>query len=584
MARLRPDADHDAVCASTARHQVVVAPPGTGKTHVAVRLAGVLAPVLPPESRVLLLTFSNQARSQLEKEAERQLPREARLKVEVTNYHRFFWHAVRAHRRALGLPLDVGIGSRQRREQVLLRVAPRHLRKAFSTSNGLTESLAEHSFPAFRDARTPACTDLVHLLAAVTEEQRAGRLVFGDLGALFWSLLEGFPAIDLAYQTRYPVVIADEHQDASALQDAVVRRLGRRRLVVLADPMQLIHGFRGADPARLERHCNDCAEKLELKTPHRWHGNQEAASWLLAVRARLTGQSSGVCSPPAGFRLRMTDADRGFPGMKPTLMSSVAQAFRDGATSVAVLSRMNREVHDLQRYLTCRGFYPREVSGDDFEEARAEIEELPTIGDAQKVAQRVLGRLGELFPSLDRRILSQADGRLGPGSIKRKGASPIVTGLLQALEPIYLEGPRRYFSALLAAVELCRSKQYHAPRVELVRTVQTAVDDAARTHPDGRLDEVLACYEKAVVAAAHVAPRTTRGLFVMTVHQAKGKEFDAVVVVNASGRCFPDTDEGRRLFYVALTRASKLWTVIAPDTGESPLLRYLGGSVPERES
>jgi superfamily II DNA or RNA helicase len=67
------DPDHDAVYESAETRQVVVAPPGTGKTHVAVRLAGRLTTSLALHERVLLLTFSNQARVQLEDEAARRL-------------------------------------------------------------------------------------------------------------------------------------------------------------------------------------------------------------------------------------------------------------------------------------------------------------------------------------------------------------------------------------------------------------------------------------------------------------------------------------------------------------------------------
>jgi superfamily I DNA/RNA helicase len=63
----------------------------------------------------------------------------------------------------------------------------------------------------------------------------------------------------------------------------------------------------------------------------------------------------------------------------------------------------------------------------------------------------------------------------------------------------------------------------------------------------------------------------------MTVHQAKGKEFDAVVIADGFRRFYGDDDEGRNLFYVALTRGTKRWTVIAPDDDAqaSPLLRQL---------
>jgi superfamily I DNA/RNA helicase len=65
------------------------------------------------------------------------------------------------------------------------------------------------------------------------------------------------------------------------------------------------------------------------------------------------------------------------------------------------------------------------------------------------------------------------------------------------------------------------------------------------------------------------------GLFVMTVHQAKGKEFDCVIVADASSRYWRDDEENRRLFYVALTRASKSWVIVAPDSNATPLLAYL---------
>lgn len=167
--------------------------------------------------------------------------------MEVTNYHRFIWRAVLAHRRALGLPLDVQIGSRRQRLKTL-READAAVVRRLRDRKDLLDVIAEHRFEDFRDERTPRAETLDRLLAAVDQEQRAGRLVFDDLGALYWQLLESFPAIEAAYRARSPVVIADEHQDASELQDALVRRLGHRRLIILADPMQLIYGFRGSNP------------------------------------------------------------------------------------------------------------------------------------------------------------------------------------------------------------------------------------------------------------------------------------------------------------------------------------------------
>ena len=90
------------------------------------------------------------------------------------------------------------------------------------------------------------------------------------------------------------------------------------------------------------------------------------------------------------------------------------------------------------------------------------------------------------------------------------------------------------------------------------------------------LEELLARYSECVANSAQSALRLGRGVYVMTAHQAKGKEFEAVILFNVSVRNFPDTDSGRRLFYVALTRASRRWVVLAPERDESPLVRHLG--------
>ena len=571
VADLRPDPEHDAVCGATEAYQLVIAPPGTGKTHLAVRLAGVIGGTLPPESRVLLLTFSNQARTQLEREAARQLGPKSRQRVEITNYHRFFWHGVYAYRRALGLPMRIDIGSRKRRERALSRVEPELVRQLKRTE-GLLESLAEHAFSEFQDVRTPPPESLARLLGVVREEQQAGRLVFDDLGALFWSLLDQFPTVRRAYFRRYPVVIADEHQDASALQDALARAFGRDRLVIFADPMQLIHSFRGASPERLERHRAECREVFTLSTPHRWHGREVPSAWLVAFRARLSGHA--IRAPtPSELRIEYTPNDYGFNAIKAKAKFATIRAFTEHCESVAVLAHTNREASELRAYLSREGLHPWQIGGDDFEEARAEIEQLPLLLDPQSVAIHALDRLGALVPTLDRNVAQQVRNRLLPEVINIRNAGAGASAILESFAPIYRDGPAGYFEVVANALEACRIRGHHLPRIGAMRALRETVE----AFPAGptELDSVLQRYSARVAAATHVAPRFDRGLFVMTAHQAKGREFDAIVLTNASRQHFPDDDEGRRLFYVAITRATKRWTVIAPSENASPLLAML---------
>lgn len=571
---LRPDDDHDLVCASDAEHLLVVAPPGTGKTSVSVRLAGTIAPSLHDWERVLLITFSNQARVRLEEEAARQLPATTRQRIEVTNYHRFFWRAVRSYRRALGLPQDMEIGSRRRR-LAALKEADSDAVSRLGDQDGLLDALAEHSFPRFQDERTPHEDTLERLLRAVEQEQRAGRLVFDDLGALLWRLLENFRVVDAAYQARYPVVIADEHQDASELQDALVRRLAHRRLIIFADPMQLIYGFRGSKPERLQRHTQECDEHLELRTPHRWSGDVQTGRWLSAVRARLQGRADRT-GPPARLTLIETPVQRGLNAMKAEVKAAAAEAFRNGAATVAVLNAWNNEVAKLREYLSKEGLYPRQLGGtDDFEQARHDIEQLPFYSDAQAIARHAADRVKTLVPTVPKPVLKQVHNRLLVEGVNLRGnCSAETAALLRAFEPLYEHGAAHYVSSVVAALDTCTDQGHHLPRMEAVRALRATAEGSAAN--GGELEELLARYAENVLVTSQAAPRYGRGLFVMTAHQAKGKEFDVVILVNASRRAFPDTDERRRLFYVAITRASSEWVVIAPDDGASPLLAHLG--------
>jgi superfamily I DNA/RNA helicase len=62
---------------------------------------------------------------------------------------------------------------------------------------------------------------------------------------------------------------------------------------------------------------------------------------------------------------------------------------------------------------------------------------------------------------------------------------------------------------------------------------------------------------------------------VITAHQAKGKEFDTVILATALERHYPDTQAGRCLFYVAVTRATSRRVVVAPNENATPLLQAL---------
>ena len=176
--------------------------------------------------------------------------------------------------------------------------------------------------------------------------------------------------------------------------------------------------------------------------------------------------------------------------------------------------------------------------------------------DALPIAKRALQRIGLLVPTLPTDVINQVDRRMTSNGINTRGrCNDEAVALLDVLAPIFDKGAVHYCKSVVAGVDLCHSKGHHVPRKEAVRALRVAADS-----PNTNLEQVLGAYSESIVESSHSAPRRQRGLFVMSAHQAKGKEFDAVVILNASARHFPDTAEGRRLFYVAVTRASREWT------------------------
>jgi ATP-dependent exoDNAse (exonuclease V) beta subunit len=254
------------------------------------------------------------------------------------------------------------------------------------------------------------------------------------------------------------------------------------------------------------------------------------------------------------------------------LKFEISRLFDAGLQTIAVLSSGNREVAELRNYLSKQRMFPRQLGGDDFEEAQLVIEQLPLLDDPATVARHALEQLHALVPSLEGSVVKQVENRLKDDGVNFARASEAAKPLLEALETIYTQGKVGFFEAVDRMLARCIEGGHNLPRREAAQALRRT---AASLAPEAQLDDALQVFGSHTLAAAHAAPRIGKGLYVMTVHQAKGKEFDAVIVCPASRRYFPEHPERRRLFYVAVTRASKAWRLLVPEDDPSPLLDFV---------
>ncbi len=185
-------------------HLLIEGGPGSGKTTIALLKAARTLESLEGEQRVVFLSFSRAAVRQISDRVGAHLPWALRDRLEIRTFHAFFMDFVRSHG-----PLLTGSPA------VFLPPDTENPRKADHDGDW--------------DAET-------------RELARRGTYVFDQLAPVTATLLERSRALRLLYSGRYPLVIVDEFQDTNLDQWRVIRALSQNSTVIcLADPDQRIY-------------------------------------------------------------------------------------------------------------------------------------------------------------------------------------------------------------------------------------------------------------------------------------------------------------------------------------------------------
>lgn len=262
-----------AAATSDKEHLLIVAPPGCGKTEVLAHRAAYQVGLLEPNQRVLALTFTKRARTNLEERLRTVLGHSrTQRQVVVRNLHGFATQVVLAHGRTIGLRMDDlglpktstvrkamqeagGDGPEMYEAERLLS----EIKRAPLSDTEVLESLGQHR------------SSSAGLLAIQVEQSRqdANQLHYDDLLRHAQRLLR-IPAVARLYQAHYGAVIVDEFQDLSIqqLDLALLGCSGRRTFA--GDPLQGIFSWAGAAPSEVETEVRRiCGAPLRLRESYR---------------------------------------------------------------------------------------------------------------------------------------------------------------------------------------------------------------------------------------------------------------------------------------------------------------------------
>lgn len=261
-----------AAATSAKEHMLIIAPPGCGKTEVLAHRAAHQIGDLEKNQRILALTFTKRARSNLEERLRSVLGHtRARRQIVVRNFHGFATQVVLAHGGTIGLDM---------RDLKLPKTST--VRRAMEKAGGgnamydaeriLSEikraPLSDEDVLAAIQHRGPA---QAVVLAETVERlrQEANQLHYDDLLRHAQRLLR-IPAIARLYQAHFGAVLVDEFQDLSVQQLDLALLSCTSRRTFAGDPLQGIYSWAGAASARVETELRaSCGEPIRLRESYR---------------------------------------------------------------------------------------------------------------------------------------------------------------------------------------------------------------------------------------------------------------------------------------------------------------------------
>lgn len=590
------------------QNALILAGAGSGKTRVlTTRIAWLIGTQRASPASILAVTFTNKAAKEMLARLAAMLPFNLRG-MWIGTFHGLCNRFLRLHYRDAGLPQLF---------QILDSADQLALIKRVYKANGIDDE----RFPAralqgfintakdqgLRPGAVEAHDDYTrrqveHYRLYEGTCQREGVVDFAELLLRSYELLSRNETLREHYRNRFRHLLVDEFQDTNLLQYRWLEQLAGPESAIFAvgDDDQSIYAFRGAEVANMQRLERDYAplQLIKLEQNYRSQGNiLDAANALIAHNATRLGKnlwtSEGKGEPLRAFAAA-TDAE------EAQFVVETVRALCDHGLSpqdVALLYRSNAQSRVLEHTLFNAGMPYRVYGGMRFFE-RAEVKHalayLRLIANPEDdnallrvvnfpprgIGARSLESLQEYARGAGVSLWSAACAKQVGG----KGGASLAQFVL-LVERLRVESAGlalpEVVEQVLAASGLLTHYRAEKDGQERLENLEELVNAAAGflhesggvlavTAPDGsetQIDPLVGFLAHAALEAGETQAAEGRpALQLMTVHAAKGLEFDTVFITGLEEGLFPHEnslneaagpEEERRLMYVAITRARR---------------------------
>ncbi len=576
---------------------LIVAGAGTGKTAtLTARLAHLVESGVDPE-RILLLTFSRRAATELIDRAETLLGGSLASRCWGGTFHAVANRLLRRYGCAIGIEPDFTVldqadaadllallrdevstrpeGTRRRaRKELLAQV----LSRVVNSRTPLSEVLDRH-YPWIRDERD----ELRETFTAYTSRKRRHHVLDYDDLLLFWSALHSTPGTRSLVAGKFDHVLVDEYQDTNALQADLIEGLAQAGAVITAvgDDAQSIYGFRAATVRNiLDFGDRFDADVLQLTRNHRSTPEIVAMTNAVMADASERHEKDLVAIRPSGPLPELvisSDEHRQSVAVCERILGHVERG--TPLVRQAVLFRTSHHSDLLELELAARKIPFVKFGGLRFLEA-AHVKDLVcalrlVCNPADELAWfRLLQHLDGVGPARARRLVSHLaternslEAAIELGMLPEEavpGATTLLVALEQASAPELSAAPAAQIECVrswLDPVIGTRHGNGEARIADLDRLEDAAATSASLS---GFLTELILDPPASTGDLAGPPHLDDDHLTLSTIHSAKGGEWDVVQVIHLADGNLPsdlatgspeEVDEERRLLYVALTRA-----------------------------
>ena len=572
---------------------LILAGAGSGKTRVlTTRIAFLISTGAVSPHGILAVTFTNKAAKEMVSRLSAMLPINTRG-MWIGTFHGLCNRLLRAHYREANLPQTFQILDSGDQLSAIKRVMkamgvddekypPREMQSFISGSK--EQGLRAHDVEAF----DPYTRRKVEVFAEYDAQcQREGVVDFSELLLRCYELLSRNAALREHYQERFKHILVDEFQDINPLQYQWLKLLagGHNALFAVGDDVQSIYAFRGANVGNMQELLRDfhVESVIKLEQNYRSHGNiLDAANALISNNRNRLGKNLWT-SESGGEKLRVmeapTDVDEA-----AFVVGEINQLKSEGVKldEIALLYRSNAQSRVLEHALVSAGLsyrvygglrfferqeikhalaYLRLMENTDDDNALLRIINFPTRG----IGARSIEQLQETA-RVNSTTLWDAAARAG-------GKVSGFVALIEMLRSTTGELPLPEIidhvlvhSGLVAHYldEKGAKKREAEERLDNLKELVTAATLFVHENEDDSLTSFLT--HASLEAGEHQAGDQEDALHLMTVHAAKGLEFNTVFITGLEEGLFPHQnsqridgglDEERRLMYVAITRARR---------------------------